>query len=65
MGGVAQKTAAVRRAGIDLLLVPRAELADATRLAGDDVRVEGVDTLGDALRALTEHGGDPLSRERS
>lgn len=65
VGGVAQKTAAVRRAGIDFLLVPRVELADATRLAGDDVRVVGVDTLGDALRALIAHGGDPLPRERS
>ncbi|MGI8759042.1 MAG: YlbL family protein [Acidimicrobiales bacterium] len=64
VGGIVQKTAAVRRAGIELLLVPRAELADATRLAGDDLQVEGVDTLGDALRALTDHGGDALPREQ-
>lgn len=65
VGGVAQKTAAVRRAGIEVLLVPGAELADATRLAGDDVHVVAVDTLGDALQALTDHGGEALPPDPS
>lgn len=60
VGGVVQKTAAVREAGIDLFLVPRAEVADATRLAGSGVAVRPVDTLSDALVALADGGGDPL-----
>lgn len=64
VGGVTQKTAAVNQAGIDLFLVPRAELADAIRLAVDGVAVQPVDTLSDALRALSDAGGDPLVAHR-
>lgn len=60
VGGVAQKTAAVKGAGIGLFLVPRGELDEATRLAGDRLRVEPVDTLDDALAVLVSQGGDPL-----
>jgi PDZ domain-containing protein len=61
VGGVAQKTAVAKREGVDLLLVPRPELEEARRLAGDDLAVEAVDNLSEALRVLAEHGGDPLS----
>jgi PDZ domain-containing protein len=64
VGGVAQKTAAVEAAGIDLFLVPRGELADARRAAGDDLQVEPVDTLDDALRVLARSGGNGLALER-
>lgn len=63
VGGVAQKTAAIKQAGIEVFLVPRGELAEATRLAGGDLAVEPVDTLDEALAALARSGGDALRRE--
>ena len=63
VGGVAQKTAAVRDAGADLFLVPIGELAQARRHAGD-LRVEGVATLDDALRILASLGGNGLALGR-
>lgn len=64
VGGVAQKTAAVGAAGIDLFLVPRAELDGARRAAGGDLQVEPVDTLEDALRILARKGGNGLALDR-
>jgi PDZ domain-containing protein len=64
VGGVAQKTAAVKAAGIDLFLVPRGELADARKAAGKDLQVEPVDTLDDALRILAHEGGNGLALGR-
>jgi len=64
VGGVAQKTSAVGAAGIDLFLVPRAELPDARRAAGGDLQVEPVDTLEDALRILARQGGNGLALDR-
>jgi Lon-like protease len=64
VGGVAQKTAAVEAAGIELFLVPRGELADARAAAGDGLRVEPVDTLEDALRVLARQGGNGLALDR-
>jgi PDZ domain-containing protein len=61
VGGVAQKTIAVRRSGATLFLVPSGELAAARRFAGDDLRVEPVDTLDDALAALARVGGNGLA----
>jgi PDZ domain-containing protein len=61
VGGVAQKTAVAEEEGVELLLVPRPELEQARRLAGDGLAVEAVDNLSGALRVLAEHGGDPLS----
>lgn len=61
VGGVAQKTAAAKREGVALLLVPGAELEQARRLAGEDLTVEAVDNLSQALGVLADHGGDPLS----
>jgi PDZ domain-containing protein len=60
IGGIRQKTAAVKRAGIDLFLVPRGELAAARRRAGKGLKVEAVDTLDDALRVLARYGGNGL-----
>jgi PDZ domain-containing protein len=62
VGGVTQKTAAVKDAGIHLFLVPRGELAEARAAAGKDLRVEPVDTLDDALRVLADlTGGNGLA----
>jgi PDZ domain-containing protein len=62
VGGVVQKTAAVEDAGIGLFLVPMGELEQARAAAGDDLRVEGVETLDDALRILADvSGGNGLA----
>jgi PDZ domain-containing protein len=58
VGGVAQKTAAVRAAGIDVFLVPPQEYEDARAHAGRDVRIVRVATLEEALVALGRQGGD-------
>lgn len=59
VGGAGQKAAAVREAGIDLFLVPRADYDAAVRHAGD-VEVVEIDTLDEALAALAERGGNGL-----
>lgn len=56
VGGVEQKTVAVRRSGADLFLVPSSELEEARRYAGE-MRVEAVDTLDQALEVLSTVGG--------
>jgi PDZ domain-containing protein len=61
VGGVVQKTAAAKREGVGLLLVPGAELQQARRLAGEDLTVEAVDNVSEALKVLADQGGDPLS----
>jgi len=61
VGGVAQKTIAVRNAGASLFLVPRAEYAEAKRFAGKKLDVQVVDTLQDALRVLATVGGNGLA----
>lgn len=58
VGGVGQKTVAVKEAGATVFLVPRSEAPVARAKAGDSLRVVGVETLDDALRALTELGGN-------
>ena len=58
VGGTGQKAAAVRKAGITLFLVPRADYDAAVEHAGDDLRVVPVDTVEDALAALGERGGN-------
>lgn len=55
VGGVEQKTVAVRRAGAELFIVPSSELELARKYAGD-LRVEGVDTLEQALQVLESIG---------
>ena len=54
IGEVDQKAIAADRAGVDLLLVPEANLSDALDHAGDEMRVVGVATLQDALDALAD-----------
>jgi PDZ domain-containing protein len=61
VGGVAQKTIAVRRSGATLFLVPPGELELATKFAGDDLRVVAVANLDDALAALADVGGNALA----
>ncbi|MGH9285845.1 MAG: YlbL family protein, partial [Acidimicrobiales bacterium] len=58
VGGVAQKAAAVRRAGAEVFLVPASEAAAARSRAGDDVEVVPVASLHEALDALAGLGGD-------
>jgi len=52
VGGVAEKTLAAVEAGYDVLLVPASSLEVAERAAAGRLRVIGVATLDEALRAL-------------
>lgn len=62
VGGVAQKTVAVQRAGAKLFLVPSEEYAAARARAGKQLRVERCDSLADALRILaTLRGSNALA----
>lgn len=58
VGGVTQKTVAVRDAGADEFLVPAGEYQEAKRHAGSHMKVVKVQTLDDALAALKALGGD-------
>ncbi|MGH9163958.1 MAG: S16 family serine protease, partial [Acidimicrobiales bacterium] len=60
VGGVAQKTAAVRRAGAEYFLVPPAEFDEAVAHAGGQLQVRRVASLDEALDALAKLGGDPM-----
>lgn len=57
VGGVAEKTVAVQRAGATVFLVPTVEVATARGAAQPGLRVIGVNTLGQALRDLRRLGG--------
>lgn len=57
VGGVAQKTVAVERAGATLFLVPPQELAVARSKANSHLKVEAVSTIGQALADLAKIGG--------
>jgi PDZ domain-containing protein len=57
VGGVAQKTVAVRDAGAVLFLVPPQELAVARAHAGPNLKVVAVSTIGQAISALEHIGG--------
>ncbi len=57
VGGVAQKTVAARRAGVDVFIVPGVEYDEAVAHAGD-MRVEAADTVEDAVVVLGSIGGD-------
>jgi len=61
IGGIVQKTAAVRAAGIAVFIVPAAEADEAQAYAGDELRIVGVQTLADALAALGSLGGNALA----
>lgn len=58
VGGVSQKAVAVRRRGATLFIVPKGEVEDASKHAGPDMKVVGVETLEEALEALRANGGD-------
>lgn len=60
VGGVEQKAAAVRAAGIKLFLVPVGEGDLAREYGGDSLTVIEVATLDDALAALDDAGGNAL-----
>lgn len=63
VGGVPQKAVAARNAGARLMIVPKREVRSARRTAGD-MKVVGVRTLDDALRALSRNGGAELPAQR-
>ena len=52
IGGVAQKTVTVQRAGAEVFLVPRANYAEAKAHARKGLKVIPIDTIDGALRAL-------------
>lgn len=58
VGGVAQKTAAVRAAGANVFLVPAGEFDEAAAHAGRNLEVMKVTSLDDAIAALARLGGD-------
>jgi PDZ domain-containing protein len=58
VGGVAQKTAAVRKSGAAAFLVPPGEYNDAVKRAGRRLKIIKVATLEEALNALRSIGGD-------
>ncbi len=57
VGGVAQKTLAVRRAGARVFFVPRAQYHTAEAHAGAHLKVVGVSSLRQALTYLEHSGG--------
>jgi len=58
VGGVEQKTKAVEDSDAKLFLVPPQELKEATEAAGKGLKVVGVSSLDDAIKALAANGGD-------
>jgi PDZ domain-containing protein len=68
VGGVAEKTVAVQRAGAKYFIVPKVEVATAKANAAPGLRIIGVTTLDQALRALERLGGEkptPITTPRS
>lgn len=61
VGGLAQKTVAVARAGGELFLVPAENLEEARAAAPDGLEVVGVSDLQQALDALAERSGTTLA----
>lgn len=68
IGGLVQKTSAVRQLGASVFLVPAdqgdEQLAEARAVAGDDLEVIAVATLDEAIAALAERGGNGLQLGR-
>lgn len=58
IGGVFQKSFAAIDDDADLFIVPSGNLDAARSAAGDELRVEGVDTLEEALAIIDEFGGN-------
>lgn len=57
VGGVAQKTAAVKAAGATVFLVPADEAGVARAHAGQGLQVFGVSSIGQAIKDLEQLGG--------
>jgi PDZ domain-containing protein len=59
VGGIKQKTHLIMRQGVSLFLVPAGDEAEEAKgyAAGSDTTVVGVETVGQALDVLREHGG--------
>jgi PDZ domain-containing protein len=57
IGGVAQKAVTVRRAGIKVFIVPKANEAEARAHAGKNLEIRGVATFDEALKALASLDG--------
>ncbi len=67
VGGVAEKTVAVQRAGAKYFFVPQVEVATAKAAAQPGLKIIGVTTLAQALRDLRALGGaapEPLTAPR-
>lgn len=67
VGGVAEKTVAVQRAGAKYFFVPHVEVATAEAAAGPGLKIVGVTTLDQTLRDLRALGGaapEPLTPPR-
>jgi Lon-like protease len=65
IGKLRLKTVAVQRAGAKVFLVPEDQKDEAIKQAeGSDLKVIGVSTLGDALKALADLGGNSLQLGR-
>ncbi len=56
VGGIKGKTTGARRAGFDVMLVPKAEAGTARKYAGSHLRIVGVKTFASALAALRGRG---------
>jgi PDZ domain-containing protein len=60
IGGVDQKMATVKRAGVKEFLIPKGttktEVREVRKIAGNDVKVYEVGTIDDALKILAPHG---------
>jgi PDZ domain-containing protein len=57
IGGVEQKTFAVRNAGATIFLVPQANYAEAKKYAGSQLKVYAVNTIQQAISILEANGG--------
>ncbi len=58
VGGVAEKTVAVARAGAQIFFVPQVEVPTASAVAPASLRIIGVTTLAQVLHDLRSLGGD-------
>ena len=61
VGGVAEKTVAVQRAGATFFIVPQVEVVTAQQAASPGLRIIGVTTLAQALNDLRAIGGAALA----
>lgn len=58
IGGVHQKAFAAKEAGAAVFIVPERNLEEARAAVSEDLRIEGVATLADALAIIDEFGGN-------